>query len=240
MRQRLGARRDENTLHTTMTIGSRDGHFHGDKKIGASLLAPLEVRLLRLLLPLVPQWLQTYHLTLLTLLWSLLIVVFSYLAQGHIAWMWGTSVMILLQYCTDLLDGAVGRNRGTGLVKWGYYMDHFLDYVFLCAILIGYSFIAPADFRMMLFFILAICSGYMVNSYLAFAATGQFQIAYMRIGPSEIRMLFVLINTLLIVFGKTYVAQTLPVALALTFVGLVVVVVKTQRQIWIMDMLAKK
>src|SRR3989338_10030504 len=146
--------------------------------------------------------------------------------------MWGTSLMIVSQYLTDLMDGAVGRHRGTGLVKWGDYMDHFLDFVFLCAILIGYSFIVPDDFRMMLFFVLAICSGYMVNSYLAFAATDQFQITYLHIGPSEIRLLFVLINTLLIVFGKIYMAQALPFALGLSFVGLVVVVVKTQRHIW--------
>ncbi len=223
-----------------MSIGSTDGQFHGDKKVGVSVLFPLEQRLIRVLLPLVPHWLQTYHLTLLTVVWSVLIVFFSYLSQNNMVWMWGTSAMIVSQYVTDLLDGAVGRNRGSGLVKWGYYMDHFLDYVFLCAILIGYSFIVPDDFRMMLFFVLAICSGYMVNSYLAFAATGQFQIAYLGIGPSEVRLLFVIINTALIAFGKTYMAQALPFVLALSVVGLVVVVVKTQRHIWAMDMRVKE
>ena len=103
-----------------MSIGSTDGQFHGDKKVGASMLFALEQRLIRVLLPLVPAWLQTYHLTLLTLLWSALIVLFSYLSQEHVAWMWGTSLMIVSQYLTDLMDGAVGRHRGTGLVKWGY------------------------------------------------------------------------------------------------------------------------
>jgi len=147
--------------------------------------------------------------------------------------------MIIAQYITDVLDGAVGRHRNTGLIRWGYYMDHFLDYIFLGSILIGYSFIAPVDFQFMLFFILAICSGFMVNSYLSFAATGRFQVAYMKIGPSEIRMLFVLINTLLIIFGKTYMAQALPYALAVSFVGLVIVVYRTQKEIWAMDMKQK-
>lgn len=223
-----------------MSIGSPDGQFHGDKKVGGSVFMSLEQRLLRFLLPHVPTWLQTNHLTLLTLVWSACIVLFSYFAQWHIGWMWGTSTMIVFQYITDVLDGAVGRERKTGLVKWGYYMDHFLDFVLLCAVLIGYSFIAPADFRIMLFFILAICSGYMVNSYLAFAATGRFQIAYMGIGPTEVRLLFVVINTLLIVFGRTYMAAALPFVLILTLVGLVIVVYKTQKEIWALDMHKKR
>ena len=145
------------------------------------------------------------------------------------------SVMILFQYITDLFDGALGRYRQTGLVKWGYYMDHLLDYVFLCSILIGYSMILP-DKDKLLFFILAILGAYMVNAFLSFSTTNEFKISFFGIGPTEVRLVFIIINTLLIIFGKTYMAAFLPYVLIYTLVALCFIVYRTQKQIWKIDM----
>lgn len=210
-------------------------NFAGHKKEGESLLVPIENKLVNFLLPKVPGWLQTYHLTLLTIAWSAFIVVMSYLAKFNIHWLWGVSVMILLQYLSDLLDGKVGKMRNTGLVRWGYYMDHFLDYVFLCSILIGYSFILPDHFKYLLFFILVIFGAFMVNAYLSFAATNKFKISFLGIGPTEIRIIFIVINTL-IIFGKQFMGTSLPYVLLFSFVGLCIVVFRTQKKIWKIDM----
>jgi len=212
------------------------GEFQGDKKVGKSWLYPVEQWFLSWAVSRVPKQIETYHLTMATLVWSFLILIFCYLAQFNVAWLWAMSACVLGQYVTDLLDGAVGRFRNTGLVRWGYYMDHLLDYVFLCAILIGYSFFAPDDFKFMFFFILAICAGYMVHSYLDFGATGRFKIAHYGIGPSEIRILFIVINTLFILFGKTYIRFTLPAALIVVSIGLVIVVWRAHKAIWKIDM----
>ena len=80
----------------------------------------------------------------------------------------------------------------------------------------------------------------MANSFLAFAASNEFKIAYMGIGPTEIRILFILINTLLIIFGKTYMAGALPYVLLFSLLGLIVVTYKTQNYIWNIDMKNKK
>lgn len=213
--------------------------FQGDKKVGKSFLHDAEGRLRDWLLPKVPERVETYHLTLTTIVWSLLIILFSFLAKYQVHFLWLVSLTIFLQYITDLLDGAVGRERNTGLVKWGYYMDHFLDYLFLCSILIGYAILLPDHLKYMQFFILAIFGAYMVNSFLSFSATGEFQIAYMGIGPTEIRLVFIAVNTLLALKGKTYVAQALPVILWLAMFGLFVTVYRTQKMIWKIDMNAK-
>ena len=84
----------------------------------------------------------------------------------------------------------------------------------------------------MLFFILAIFAGYMVNSFLSFAATNEFKIEYLKIGPTEIRILFIIINTLIIFFGKTYMAWALPYALVFSLIGLIYIVCNTQKYIW--------
>ena len=79
--------------------------------------------------------------------------------------------MVFLQYVTDHYDGKVGKYRNTGLVRWGYYMDHLLDYLFLCSIIIGYSFILPEKSRYQILIMLAIFAGYEVSTFLSFAAT---------------------------------------------------------------------
>lgn len=203
------------------------------------MLGSAEARLRDWVMPLIPKCIETYHLTLLTIPFSALVVLFGFLAKDDMRWLWGVSLLIVLQYLSDLFDGALGRYRNTGLVKWGYYMDHFLDYTFLCAILIGYSFIVPPHFKFLQFFILAVCGGFMVNAYLDFAATNEFRISHLGIGPTEVRLIFIVVNTLLIFFGKTYLADALPYALILATLGLWYVVYKTQKRLWEIDMVQK-
>src|SRR3954466_7368065 len=93
--------------------------FGGAGKVGESVLAPFEKRFVAHNLSRVPRWLETYHLTLLTLVWCAFILLFGWMAKRNIQWLWMVSVMIVLQYLTDLFDGAIGRARDTGLVKWG-------------------------------------------------------------------------------------------------------------------------
>ncbi|NQT24002.1 hypothetical protein HQ585_01470 [candidate division KSB1 bacterium] len=214
--------------------------FAGDKKVGQSLFTNIEKPLKTFLTRHVPKRIETYHLTMSTLIWCAGILLFSFLARYDIRWMWMVSLMIVLQYLTDLLDGEVGRVRNTGLIKWGYYMDHFLDYIFLCSILIGYGFLLPDHFKYLLFFVLALFGAFMVNSFLAFAATNAFRIAYLKIGPTEIRLIFILVNTLLIYMGKAYLLKSLPIVLVFSTFGLFVTVFRTQKEIWNLDMEKKK
>ncbi|MBD3311700.1 MAG: hypothetical protein GF349_04405 [Candidatus Magasanikbacteria bacterium] len=209
--------------------------FAGHLKYGFSVFSSWEIRLRDKLVPLVPSYIETYHLTLTTILWSALVIVFSFLAQNNLNWLWLVSLMIVFQYITDLLDGEIGRRRKTGLIKWGYYMDHFLDYIFLCSIMIGYSLIVGDQFKYLLLMILSLFGAFMVNSYLAFATTNKFRISYLKLGPTEARLLFIIINTLLILIGKTYMAGALPYVLILSLFGLIIVVYRTQKEIMAMD-----
>lgn len=214
-------------------------NFAGDKKKGESWIAGPEKKLADFLLPFVPKWLETYHLTLTTILWSGLVIIAGFLSKENIHFFWLSSAAIFLQYITDLLDGRVGRERKTGLIRWGYYMDHFLDYIFLCSILISYYFVVAETYRHFLFFTLVVFGAYMVNSYLSFSVTNEFKIAYLKIGPTEIRIFFIAVNTF-IIFGKTYAAIFLPYILILSFLGLCVVVFRTQKYIWKIDMKNKE
>jgi archaetidylinositol phosphate synthase len=210
-------------------------NFAGDKKVGSSILTKPERKFINWAVPKIPVWIRTYHLTLMTIPISLFIILFSYLAKNNILWLWLVSLMIFLQWLTDSLDGSLGKFQNEGLIRWGYYMDHFLDYVFLCAILIGYSLILPDNLKYLQFFVLVIFGAFMVNSYLAFAASNKFRITFLGIGPTEIRIIFILINSMIILFGKTYIGAALPYVLILSTIGLIIVTYKTQKQIWELD-----
>ena len=213
--------------------------FQGDKKFGRSLLAAPEERFRQWLLPMVPPWLETYHLTATTVLWSILVLLFSFLARHNVHWMWLTSLMIVMQYVTDLLDGAVGRQRDTGLIKWGFYMDHFLDYIFLCSMLVGYGWLFPQHYGLLLLLVLMTFGAFMVNSFLSFAATNQFRIAYLGVGPTEIRIAFIVVNALICFLNPEYVRAALPYVLGFAVFGLFVTVVRTQKELWDADMKEK-
>ena len=214
--------------------------FAGATKAGVSLLGPVERRLARHVLPRVPAWLGTHHLTLLTLAWSGLVLVFSRLAAGDLRWLWAVSLAIVSQYLTDHLDGKVGKLRGTGLVRWGFYMDHLLDYVFLCSVLVGYALILPETARLHLLLVLAVFGGFMVNSFLTVAAGGSFRIAHLGLGPTEFRLALVAANALVALHGTKYLAKSLPYVAAGGFVCLCLLVYATQRRIWRLDMELKR
>ncbi len=214
--------------------------FGGAAAKHQSILAKLEKKLVEAFVNKIPKCIETYHLTYSTIVWSLLIVLFGYFATRNIQWLWGATVCVCLQYITDLFDGALGRKRNTGLIKWGYYMDHFLDFMFLCAVLISFWFILPEKYNLYLFFLLAIFGAFMVESYLKFAATNYFKITHLGLGPTEARIVFIIVYIVNIFFDRTFLSSLVPYIFVFTTVGLIYVVYKNQKEIWEMDMKEKK
>jgi len=218
-----------------------DTKFAGDKKVGDSILGKAERAFKAWGLPKVPGWLETYHLTMLTLVWSGLNILWGYLAQvqNNLHWLWMVSLMIVLQYVTDLFDGAVGRARDTGLVKWGYFMDHFLDYIFLCSLVAAGFLIAPPGLHFWYMVLLIIIGGFMVSSFLGFAATNEFRIYYYGMGPTEMRVVFIIINTVIIFTGTGHFRYSVPILDGVCFIGLCINVFIAQRELWRIDMKEK-
>ena len=219
--------------------GEQPSAFAGDKKVGTSLLYGPETRLKNWAVPRLPYHLETYHLTLMTILWSAGNVACGFLARQSLHWLWVVSLLIVLQYLTDLFDGELGRQRRTGLVKWGFYMDHFLDYVFLCSLVfVGYM-ISPPGLEIWYFALLCILGAFMVNSFLSFAATNEFEICRYGIGPTEMRVVFIGINAYIALAGIGLFRWLVPGTVILCLAGLLVNCVQIHRKLWRLDMAAK-
>jgi phosphatidylglycerophosphate synthase len=214
-----------------------DKQFGGDKKMPMNtLLAKWERKFIDALVPKFPQWIQGYHLTLMTILWSAGLIAFGYLARNNLSWLWLSSLMLALQWFTDCFDGALGKFRDTGIPKWGYFMDHLLDFVFMCSLFIGYSFLAVGTNKTIVFLLIPVFGCFMASSFLSFGATSEFKITYLGTGPTEIRLWFIILNCAIIFFGTGWIEKLLWIILLIAGIFLCVVVYRTQKYIWKVDM----
>jgi phosphatidylglycerophosphate synthase len=213
--------------------------FAGAGKTNSGMLVPLERRLTAFILPRIPRWLETYHLTLLTPVWAIGIALFGYLAAGNLRWLWMTNLMLVLHYFTDHFDGKLGKYRNTGLRKWGFYMDHLFDYGFLCSILIGYSFLIPQKSIFSMMLVLCVFSAFMFHTFLMLAATGEFRVSFSRFGPTELRIALIIINVFIVRFGTRGLRGALPWVAFGGVIALSVLAYIAQRRLWQIDMTAK-
>ncbi len=186
-----------------------------------------------------PLWLRSWQLTLMTLPFAAGLVIFGRLARDQHHWLWLSSLLMVAQWWTDCMDGTLGRVRGEGLVKWGFYMDHFCDFLFMSATFIGWMLLLDAGYpreRILLLLLMLLYQAMMVSSWLMFGATQKFKITYLGFGPTEVRVLCILVNTAAICFGtKVFSAGVLESALALMTLVLVYIVVVSQRRLWDLD-----
>ena len=147
---------------------------------------------------LVPPFVGTKCLTLCSLLSSLGVLASYYLCSISYAFLFLASLFIIMEWIFDCLDGDIGRTRGEGFVRWGYYMDHLFDCVFLGAVMFGLYFLFPGSGLqiLFLFFILTLS---MNASFLMQGAVCQpeFKISFWGVSPIEFRLAIILFNALL-------------------------------------------
>lgn len=215
--------------------------FRCDKKAPMkSLLAKHERKFIDGNVAKFPAWIQGYHLTLMTIPLTAGLLVFGCLARANLNWLWLSSLMLFLQWFTDSFDGALGRYRDTGIPKWGFYMDHFLDFVFMSSVFLGYSFLFEGLNKALIFFMVPAFGCLMVSSFLAFGATGEFKITYLRSGPTEVRVAFIILNCLITIFGVYFLERALIYIFIVFITALCIVIYRTQKYIWNIDMQNKK
>ena len=208
----------------------------GRKRKLTSMIEPLQQKFVDYVVPRIPKQIETYHLTLMTLPLSLMAIMFGYMARVDPRWIWGISMCVVVQYVTDILDGAVGRYRNTGLVKWGFFMDHMMDFVFAYSVLGSYIVAYSLSKE---FFILAtlVLSGFFVHEFLKFIVLKEFNTSgHNGFGPSEVRLGVVLMNLLLPFLSERVVVTFFSWGLVGFIVAFVLMVIWTQYRAWKADM----
>ncbi|PLX27698.1 hypothetical protein C0583_00460 [Candidatus Parcubacteria bacterium] len=207
-------------------------------KSGQWLFKKVEDKSKEYLIPKIPSFIETYHLTFLTLLWSAGMFLSFYFAKQNDIFLWLVPLFVILQYISDTLDGALGRYRNTGLVGWGYYVDHFLDFVFMTSIILGYGLVIGFSFWVLIVY--ALISAFMVHSFLLVSTLNNFHISFLGIGPTESRLLFIIFH-IIIIYKNIFVLNSLiPYLTVVLTIGLIWVSVLAQVNLWRTDMENKK
>ncbi len=94
-----------------------------------------------------------------------------------------------------------------------------------------------SEVHLLWFFGLMVLGGaFMVNTFLAFAATNELRISVLKFGPTEARLSFILLNTAIILFGTGWATILVPVVAIFLTTLLIFVVSRTQKNIWSIDM----
>jgi archaetidylinositol phosphate synthase len=160
------------------------------------LLARAEGRILEWIARRLPARVMPDHMTGLGVLAAVGIAAAYLLSNGDTAWLWAASALLVVHWLGDSLDGTLARVRGIERPKYGYYLDHLVDAVATALIGLGLG-LSP---WMLLSVGLLIVIAYLVlsiNTYLETYAFGVFTLGYGRLGPTEVRLVLIALNTLL-------------------------------------------
>lgn len=167
------------------------------KRIQTSILNSLEKKVLVWLAQRQPKWMTSDILTYIGVFGSVLYMVGGWLANWNIGLLWIASLGLVIHWYGDSLDGTLARVRNTQRPVYGFFIDHTLDAVTTCMIFLGAGFSPLFRMDVSLF----ILSGYLclsIYTYICTILKGEFRLTYGSMGPTEFRLLLILINTLYI------------------------------------------
>jgi phosphatidylglycerophosphate synthase len=165
-----------------------------EKREMTFLLAGLERRVLLWLAQRVPRTIRSNHLTALGTLGAVGAGVAYALTNYDHKWLWVASLMLMVNWLGDSLDGTLARVRGTQRPKYGFYLDHVVDAFSTAVIGLGIG-LSPYVYLGLALGIVVVYLALSINVYLESTVFGVFKISYGRLGPTEVRLILILLNT---------------------------------------------
>ena len=170
-------------------------------RINDILLGPLERPTLRWLAAHMPAWMTPDTCTTIGSLGASLTLISYGLSNLSPAFLWLASLGFLINWFGDSLDGTLARYRHIERPRYGYYIDHTIDLVCQVMIFLGLGLTPYVSFNIACLALI----GYLLLSALVFLRThvaGEFKISYGKLGPTESRVIAILLNTAMFFFGR--------------------------------------
>lgn len=162
------------------------------------LLARHEKRVLTAIARRLPRWILPDDLTALGVVAAVAICIAYQATNLSRGWLWVASGLLIVHWLGDSLDGTLARVRGIERPRYGYYLDHLVDAISTACIGIG---LGLSPFMLLSTGAIIVVAYLMlsINVYLESQAFGRFSIGYGWIGPTEVRLLLIALNTALAV-----------------------------------------
>lgn len=166
-------------------------------RIQTSVLNGLEKKVLVYLAGKQPGWVTSNFLTAIGTIGAVIIGVGYVLGGENINFLWISSLGFLINWYGDSLDGTLARVRNTQRPLFGYYIDHTLDAVneLIMFLGLGLSGLIHFELALLIFIVyLMLTLNVSINAHLK----KEFCLTYVGMGPTEFRIIAVIINTILI------------------------------------------
>jgi len=133
------------------------------------------------------------HLTYLGQFAALLIGISYWLTHFSLNWLWLTNFAFVLHWFGDSLDGTLARVRHIQRERYGFFVDHYSDTIAVFLICFGMGISPIMDMRIALLLIIGYYS-MMMLVYLVSLARDLFKISFGGLGPTEVRLVTVIVN----------------------------------------------
>ena len=162
-------------------------------RIQRNVLARGEQRLLQWLCPRLPAWLTPDRLTGLAMVAAVVICAGYALSNEHPAWLALSVAGYFVHWFGDSLDGTIARFRRIERPRYGYFIDHSCDGLATLLIVGGIG----ASPYLRLDVALFVVVGYLlmsVHTFLLAKVSGEFQLSHLGAGPTELRIILILLT----------------------------------------------
>ena len=171
------------------------------KRVHDMILGPLERPTLQFFASKMPAWVNPDMLLGFGMFGSFIIIIGYLLTNFNSAFLWLASLGFVINWFGDSLDGTLARYRKIERPKYGFFVDHTADSLSMVMIFIGLGLSAYVRLD-----IAALaCIGYLlmtILTYIGAFVSGEFRISYAKIGPTEMRLIAIIVNILLFFFGN--------------------------------------
>lgn len=167
------------------------------KRIQTSFLNGVEKKVLVWLAERQPRWMTSDILTYIGTFGAVVIAV-GYVLAGHdIRYLWLSSAGFVINWYGDSLDGTLARVRRHQRPIYGYYLDHTIDAINEMIMVLGIGLSGLMHFSLALLVLilyLMLTINVSINAHLK----KEFRLTYARLGPTELRLIMIVVNTLFI------------------------------------------
>ena len=178
------------------------------RRVNDILLGPLERPTLKWLAAHMPAWVTPDLCTLVGVFGSLSITLSYLLSIYDRTFLWLASLGFIVNWLGDSLDGTLARYRHIERPVFGFFVDHVTDAFSVTVIFLGLGLTPYVSFNVACLALIA----YLLLCVLVFVRTsvvGEFKISYGKLGPTEIRVLAILLNTAMY-FGGVITVSAMP------------------------------
>lgn len=207
--------------------------YDGNNNKIESILSPINHEIVSQSIPYFPTWIETYHLTGITFIWVVILIIGGILSSYSPLAVWLCLLALVGHIITDAFDGALGRYRNTGLVRWGYYVDHFGDYLLSCALIISFRLIEPRLNEYLIMFLVVVITGFFIHSLLATVTLNKFTLTFFKLfSPLEGQLAYVFVYLTVLIWGSSTLMIIAPIMGAIASFALGYLVTLTASKLW--------